>query len=77
MKGRRAERGRDSSTGFAMMGIGEEGKLDFSDGVSSEVMTIAGCREEASDMVDGVARESVDVVSAGKLLELSSDGLGG
>ena len=60
-----------------MTGIGEEGNEGFSEVVSSEVMTMAGCKEEASDIVEGVARESVEVVRAGKLLELPSDGLGG
>lgn len=77
MKGRRIDEGRDKSAGLAMIGAAEDGKEDLSEGVSSDIATIAGCRDEASDIVDGVAKESVDVVNAGKLLELSSDGQGG
>ena len=77
MNGRREEGGRERSAGLAIVGRPGEGYGDFSEVGSSTVAMIAGCKDEASDIVDGVASESVDVVNAGILLELSSEGLGG
>ena len=73
----RGDVGRERSTGFAMTGTLEDGYGDLSDGGWSTLAVIAGWREDVSDIVEGVAKESVEVVKAGRLLELSSDGLGG
>ena len=66
-----------ASAGPAMMGVVETRASSFSlDRLSVNTCT-EDWRDDTSDMVEGVARESVELVNAGRLWELSLVALDG